>query len=484
MSERNVLKLDINGLTDFQKEFHKPNSPNPDPNNNKIEEINSRFSCTIEKYEWSAHTKAKMTHSAEEGEVIYTASKKFDVIFKTSFHIHLVPIAVTEKYRSSIEICYPHNLGHNIINWGELKIDDDHHQYMDSIWLDMRSQFYMKPGAGMRDHYNRMVGNIECLEDWGTEMPGIPLIVPQPYYYSRNTRVGLQTLRSSMNTVTYHYNIRNKIHEILRMRVKTQKKGWVDIPCKLKYLDIPENAKEIPIPELWARYALMTDVERLWHKKEKQIIYTEDIVIANSNNPITLGSTDVIPLHCKVPCRALFWVAQNVRSIKNRNFSNYTTKDVLSGWNPCAKASLKYGGSDRVKELPHEHFDLDEPWEFCESAPSEPGYNVHSFGYELTSLNADTAMVLEPLNASLHVKLGNTDPFLSIDEPNEEYDEHGEIIPVEAFEKDEEQSGEKDRYIVHVRALVYKKLEMSCNEKEKRLKYVMLDDATKKESDE
>ena len=488
MSERNVLKLDINGLTLFQKELHYPDE-NKDPND-PSNKVNSRFSCTIEKNAWSTHTKAKMPHSAEEGEVIYTASKKFDVLFKSETHINLLPIKVKDKYRKRIQICYPHNPGHNICYQGELKIDDDHQQTIDSVWLDFCSQFYMKAGAGKREHYNRMVGNVPCLEDWNTELPGMKLIVPQPYYYSRNTRVSLRTLRSSMNTVTHHYKIRNKIFEILRMRVRLEdKKGYAEIPCKLQYLDIPENAKELPIPELWARYALMTDEERDWHKSIdpmtgepiKHVIYIEDIVISTSNNPTALGSTDVIPLHCKAPCKALFWAAQDIKAIENRNFSNYTTNpdNLFSGWNPCSKVDLKYGGACRVEKLSCEHFELSEPWDFFPSAPSEPGYNAYSFGYEPTTLNADTAIVLEPLNASLHIRLGDTDPFRTIDEPEEEYADDGEIIPIEALGDDQSRKGHRSRYLIHVRALVYKKLTMSWNEKEKCLKYLVLDDATK-----
>ncbi len=489
MSERNVLKLDINGLTLFQKELHYPDKDR-DPNE-ESNRVNSRFSCTIEKNAWSTHTKAKMPHSAEEGEVIYTASKKFDVLFKSEIHINLLPIKVKDKYKKRIQICYPHNLGHNICYKGELKIDDDHQESIDSVWMDINSQFYMKSGAGKRNHYNRMVGNLPCLEEWNKELPGIKLIVPQPYSYSRNTRVALRTLRSSMNTITHHYKLRNKIHEILRMRVKKEKcKGWVEIPCKLAYLDIPENAKEIPIPELWARYALMTDEERDWHKSIdpqtgepiKHVIYTEDIVIATSNNPTSLGSTDVIPLHCKVPCKALFWVAQDIKAIENRNFSNYTTNtdDLFKGWNPCAKVDLKYGGAYRVEKLSHEHFDLSEVWDFFPSAPAEFGYNGYVFGYEPTTLNADTAIVLEPLNASISIRLADTDPFRTIEEPDEEYSDDGEIIPIEAREENTLKSSQVSKYIIHVRALVYKKTIMSWNEKEKCLKYLVLDDATKK----
>src|SRR5437867_497440 len=99
MSERNVLRLDINDLSDFQKELHLSKDPN--------ENIKSRFSCNIDKYAWSTHTKVKMVHTAGDGEVTYIASKKFDVLFKSEIHIHTLPIKVKAKYRNKIQICFP-----------------------------------------------------------------------------------------------------------------------------------------------------------------------------------------------------------------------------------------------------------------------------------------------------------------------------------------------------------------------------------------
>jgi len=253
-------------------------------------------------------------------------------------------------------------------------------------------------------------------------------------------------------------------------------------------LDIPENAKELPIPELWARCALMTDAERDWHKSKdpmtgepiKHVIYTEDISIETSNNPTAMGSTDVIPLQSRAPCKALFWVAQDIKAIENRNFSNYTTRpeDLESGWNPCDKVDMRYGGAYRVEKLTHEHFELSEAYNFFKSAPCETGYNAWCFGYEPTTLNADTAIVLQPLQASLHITLGDTDPYKTIEEPEEEYADDGEIIPIEALD-DQIDEAQKSKYIVHVRALVYKRLVMSWYEKGKCLKYEMHDDATK-----
>lgn len=490
MSESNVLKLDINSLTRFQKELHEPdeNKDLRDPKN----QVNSRFSCNVEKNAWATHTKVKLTHNAEEGQVVYTASKKFDVIFGAELIINLPPIKVKDRYKKRIQICYPHNPGHNIGHNAELKIDDDHQEGFDSIWLDNVSQFYMKSGAGKRDLYNRMVGNIPCLEEWGTDLPGLKLMVPQPYSFGRNTRVGLRTLRSSMNTVTFQYKIRNKIHEILRMRVLKEDDIWVEIPCKVQYLDIPENAKDLPIPELWARQALMTDEERDWHKFEDpatkttpktHVIYTEDVFIATSNNPTAIGSTDIIKLQCKSPCKALFWNAQDIKNIPTRNFSNYTTNrdNLLLGWNPCSNVDLKYGSGSRIDDMSHEHFDMSEPWDMFPSAPSEPGYNGYSLGFEQGTLNADTAIVLDSLTATLHIKLGDTDPFRTIEEPDEEIADDGDLIPVEALVENQTSSVEKNKYIIHVRALVYKKLIVSWNEKDKAQKYLLLDDATRKD---
>lgn len=473
MSERNVLKLDIKDLSDFQKELYLSRDPN--------ESIKSRFSCRIDKYAWSTHTKVKMVHTTEDDEVTYISSKKFDTLFKSEMHIRLLPIKVKAKYKGKIQICLPHNFGHNFCCQGELKVDDDHHQTLDSVWMDMYSQFFMKQGSGFREHYNRMIGNIPCLEEWSDGIPNIPLIVPQPFYYSRNTRVGLLTLKSSMNTITHNYKIRNKIIDIVRMRYLSTRDGkevWQEIPCKLKYLDVPGKAKVFPIPDLWTRHSIMSDEEREWHKfdletgePKKHTIYTEDIAMITSNNPTLLGQSDIIALQCKAPCKSLFWVAQNIKSIESNNFSNYTTnlEDLSKGWNPCSSVSLKYG-SDGFEKMSSEHFDLSEPWDFFPSAPCEPGYNAYAYGHELTTLNVDTAVVLEPLNACLKIKLGNSDPFENMD--------NNEESGSEDITADENININKDRYIIHVRALVYKKLEI--NWIGDKMKYLLHEDATKK----
>ena len=482
MSETNVLKLDINSLTDFQKDLYEAG---PD------ESLETRFACDVEKISWSTRTKRRMTtHTVQddEGEVVYMASKKYDSLLSTELHINLIHIKVKDKYKKRVQICYPHNPGHNIAYRGEVKIDDDHHQTIDSVWMDEYSQYFMNQGPGHRDLYNRMVGNIPCLTNWNTELPRLKLVVPQPYHYSRNTRVCIRTLQSQVN-ITHHYKIRHKLKDILRMRVlKPDTDEYVEIPCNPKYLDVPGNFRELPIPELWATYGLMTDEEREWHKsvdprtgeRIKHIIYTEDIFMVSSDNPRPLGSVDVIPLQCKAPCKALFCVAQDVDFVKVNNFSNYTTNgdDLYEGWNPISRIGLKYGGVSKLDDLSHEHFEFSEARHFP-SAPADPGYNAFPIGYNQTTLNSDVALVFEPLGASLHIKLDNTDPFENIEDLDENIeDDDSDIIPTEALEESTMMS--KNKYIVHVRGLVYKKLIFNWDDKAKTFKYSLLEDATNK----
>ena len=484
-----ILRLDINDLSAFQKELHLTKSDNPN------DVVFSRFTCTIEKYALSIHDKVKMAYSIlddKDGyQIIYTANKKFDVLFKTEMAIPLLAIKVKDKHQSNVQICYPHNAGHNIPYQVEVRVDDDRYEGHDSIWLDIHSMFFMKPGAGMRELYNRRIGNLPFLEEWTTELPPRILTPPQVFSYCRNTRVGIKTLQSSMNTITHHYKIRNKIQEVLRMRSLNINGEWEEIPCNMKFLRVQNRAKSFPVPELWGRYGLMTDEEREWFKTERitkhpihHVSYIEDVLSFTSNPSENSDDSDVpsdvpsptgVLIQTKVPCKALFWVAQNTKCLVNNNFSNYTTNilDINKGLNPCAEVNLKYGKEHRVKGLGSEHFDQSEPWDFFISAPSEPGYNAYAIGYDFNTIrNTDTGIVLSPAQASLEVKLisvGSEDFSYSSDSSDED------TIPDKPI-KLEEKERPKEKFIVHVRALVCKKLEMRWDGL--RLKYTITDNVS------
>ena len=463
---KQTLKLDRENISKYQKELHFPN--------NKNKTVGTRFSLDVEPRSQGSHMKEKLVQvPVKEGEVTYTASKKFDSLLKLEAHVNLIPVRVKEQYKSSVSICYHHNLGHNILYYGECKIDSDHYGYLDSIWMDIHSQYFEKK----RELYDQMIGNVECLQEWSTELPGLPLVVPQPYHFSRNSRVSLPLLKSSSNNVTFDYKIRTKLSELIRMRVLTKDGNYKEIKCNLKYLDT-RGATHIPIPELWGRYSEITDEERNWRKSvdeetgqpRKQVIYIEDIDMTSSPNPKTVGTKEEISLGGSGPAKHIFWLANLI----DAGYSNYTTNrsDLYKGWNPCAKSGIKYGTSDRVEEIGHEHFDFSECYDFnWPNTPREAGYNVHTYTFNPIELQAaDTAVILKECGASLSVLLSDTNPFLNQEDEEEYYDENGEVIPIEAIDNVDE--SKKDKYIVHVRTVVMRKMEVYWNDKSESLKYI------------
>lgn len=467
MGSREILRIDKANIAGFQKEQYLPKTEN--------ETVETRFSLDFIKRAQANKIKVKMDQSpTKDGEVVYTASQMYDTLLSVSAHINLLPIKVKDQYKSTVSIAYHHNIGHNILYEGECKIDNEYYGQIDSVYLDIHSQYNVKK----RELYDRMVGNIPCLEEWGTELPALPLIVPQPYSFSRNTRVSIPLLKSKNNTVTFRYKVRTKLVDLIKMRIKRKDGTYKELSkCKLIYLDTKNT--DIPIPEMWGRYGEMTDEERNWRKSIdmktgeplKQTIYIEDVEKISSGNPITIGTKETLSLCGNAPAKHVFWVA----SLVDSGFSNYTTNrnDLYKGYNPCAKACIKYGTSDRVEECGYEHFELQEVYDHdFVNFPREAGYNVYTYTFNPNEIqHADTAVSLKDCAASLTVLLGDTNPFLNKDEEEEYHDENGEAIPVEALEDHIDES-KKDKYVLHVRTIVARKLEVFWNDKVGALRYI------------
>lgn len=476
MAARNVLKMDKDSISEFQKDMYNGTKDAPD--------IGTRYSLDFEKRAQSNHIKVKLDQVAgKEGEIIYTVSKKFDVLFGLSAFVKLFPIRVKDAYTNSISICYHHNLGHNIFPSGECKIDDDHFAFIDSIWMDCYSETFEEK----RELYNRMIGKLPFLEEWTTELPSLPLVIPQIFSFTRASQVGLPIWKSTNNKITFEYKIRTKLIDLLRMRVLKKDGSYKEIKCNLKYLDY--KSESLPAPEMWGRYGDMSDEERNWRKSIdentglpiRQVLYVEDIDIKSSENPITLGKKDVIKLESLSPVKHIMWVA----SLVDGNLSNYTTnrEDVYKGWNPCAVSNIKYGNSNRTEELGYEHYELSEYYDFdWGGTPKEAGYNIFTYSFNPTDLqHADNAVILGNCGATLIVTLGDTDPFVSVKEKEEYTDEKGELIPAEALDLNTDESN-KDKYIIHVRTVILRKLEVYWDSRQDAIKYEFIEDRKIKRS--
>lgn len=480
-----VAKLDLESLKEFQNELHLAE--------NEDEEITSNFYREFRKTTWYTHMPVRLKATANENQIVYSVNNTFHWLRYVYMRQHFPALRVKKEFEGRIMICWPHNLGHNVVVNTQLKFDDDIPQSFDTYWYDIYSQFYMKPG--FREHYNVCIGNIPALEKWSNFICEYTTNTPQPFYFMRDESLAIPLLFCSLSTIEFHYRVHNKIENLLRMRVRKEKQiheeieiknedgsikkervakkvyQWMDIDCNLKYLE-GAGSGLLKTPELWGRYAYITDEECKWWKeciqneKGEHVYYIEDITSADSPNTNPYGKNATVELNGKNPAKAIFWVAENMKARNHRNYSNYTTNidNLYDGWNPIRSISLTYNGNPRLDNMDSDHFDKMEPYFHFPSPPSEAGYNAYSFSNDSTSLDAEIGRVFDGIKATFSALLGNTDPFLK--PVKKTGDRQAEI---EELDDDKMLTDTSNgEFILRVRMLVMKKLTFKLDQDKKR----------------
>lgn len=461
----NIVKIDLDTITVFQKKIHTTK--------NEDEEIESRFVYNFRKTTWSTHLPVKLKMQNSDDKLVYIADNRFHYLLYTCMRQKLPQVNVHESYKNRIEICWPVNLGLNIIKNSDLSFDDDIFQSIDNIWLNIHSQCYMLDGSGKRDHFNLMIGNVPFLQKWSTFLPEYTLDIPQPWYYCKNEVFAIPLFLCSLSKIEHSYTVISKLSDLLRMRIKNDDGSYLYIKCNTKYLYNLDINSSLPTPELWGRYAQITEEEKNWRKEQKNKLYIEDVISCTSENEYGFGQKATVDLHANTPCKAIFWVAENLKSSSLNNYSNFTTNnnDLFNGWNPILTSNLKYGGIERLPEMDSDHFDRIEMFYKFPSAPWQPGYNAYSFSYDTNSLNADVGITFQPpshndLKAKLIVKLGNNDPFLkNIDysKDSTKQSENINLIPDEIISDNKNNNIIDKNFKIHIRLLVMKKIKFSNN---------------------
>lgn len=430
-----IAKEELSSLTDFQKQIHN------------IEELSepiiSNFYKEFIKSTWYSSVPLKMKTSSDNEDIIYEVNKSFHFLIYSYMRFLLPAVNVKSEYKGKVRIAWCHNVGTNIVNNASFKDDDDVYQRWDSIWADIYFQYYQRPGAGKRHNHNVGIGNVSCLEDWSESLPAYPINVEQPWFYSMDTALAFPLFYKNSLTKTEHrYVFRRRIVDLLRVQVLTKDGKWKDTTRSTsKYLNI-SGSSQIKIPELWGRYAYVTDKEIAFHKcKKSRYYYIRDIEICDSPNPSKYKSTAEIPLHSTNPCLAFFWVAENRDAFATHNYSNYTTDttDLYNGWDPIKTTSLKYGTSTRLVNMPSDHFNISESRYHFPSSPGEVGYHAYSYAWDSTNYHGDIGIVFASLNAKLQCRIANN----SISANNYREDDEDNINKTEEDVTNEEESEEE-----------------------------------------
>jgi hypothetical protein len=274
-----VAKLELESITDFQREIHL--------NKEKDEGISSIFYHEFRKSTWYTHIHARLKCTADDENLEFMANTTFHYLKYTYMVTELPEIRVKPQYEGQYKICWTHNVGSNIIESGDFQVDDDYFVGFDRQWMDIQSQFYMKPG--FRDHYNMCVGNLNFLEEWSNHLPRYKTTVPQPWYYSIDTGYAFPLYYcNSESKVVHNYQMRTKISDLLRMVVyKEELNAWVELPAvDFTVLEGANALTKLKTPELWGCYAYITEDEISFNKcQNERVFYINDVIACDASNP-------------------------------------------------------------------------------------------------------------------------------------------------------------------------------------------------------
>lgn len=412
-----AAKEELNFLTTFQKEIHVVSDLS--------EEIISNFYRAFIKSTWFSSIPMKLKCSPDGDEVVYSVNNSFHLLMYTYMTFNLPAIKVKSEFHKRVRIAWCHNPGTNITQRASFKDDDDTYHSWDSVWADIYFQFFQDPGAGKRDNHNIGIGNVPCLENWSELLPSYPINVDQPWFYSMYPALAFPIFYKNSQTRAEHRYSFRKILDLLRVQILNRDKKWVNTTRGVaKYIEFAPAALD-KNPELWGRYAYITESEIKWYKcKQTRTFYIRDVESCDSPNPNKYLSTSEVPLTCTNPCLSFFWVAENADSTAVHNYSNYTTNtaDLYSGWDPIRTNTLKYGTINRLNNMPSHHFSIAEPRKHFRSAPSERGYHGCSLAWDSTSFDGDTGVIFAG-RAHFQCKIANNNIYLSTALNEEEEDD-------------------------------------------------------------
>jgi len=400
-----IAKSDFDSISKFQNELHTTTDD--------TQTIESIFMYEFRKITWYTMIPMKLSPSVGEDDGIsYIVNNTFHYLIYTDMRQQLPAIKVKPEYKGKVKIAWCHNIGSNIFTQGEFLIEDESLNTISNVWCDIYFQAYMTPG--FREHHDKGIGNLPFLEGWNDSLPEYITNVNQPFYYSKSTNLAFPIFLASTQSIIKHkYLLRKKISSLLRM-IKTDDEGktWKQIPYDYSYLDNVTKDQTLKNPELWARYGYISSGEMGATRCHDTLsFYIDDIVTCSNDSAYGYKSTSTVELQSIYPCKAMFWVAENLEATGNNNYSNYTTNsnNLYKGWNPCRKINLKYGDLFRLKEMDADHFDIGEYRKHFPSPPSEPGFNAYSFAYNSASVDGEVGIVFYSLKAKLLIDIREYD---------------------------------------------------------------------------
>jgi hypothetical protein len=301
------------------------------------------------------------------------------------------------------------NLMHNLVKECSITFNDLVESRFDNYFLDFWSAFTIP--AGKRNGYQNMIGNFEELTNPKainanpTSLPSAVLNLPLPFSHFRETGISLPAAALPYNEMKINFLFRNWYELLI-----------VDNYALNVSTNCPSNlalASGTPqlIADVWAEYALVSNMERMQMGKAPRDMLIEQVQTAPTqtfNAAASAANNNIFNVHFAHSIKALFFGVQNVTN--SSEWSNYTAASPVPtnqgvvfspslASDPIAVTSLYYENTQRLSGMGSDYFSLIQPWYTAVSIPLETGYHLYSYSLDLLNTN--------PMGSTNYGKLTN-----------------------------------------------------------------------------
>ncbi len=355
--------------------------------------------------------------------VSYSLAECAHLLESATISLKVPKIEVKPQYRDKIQIAWPRDLLHHVINSYNLRVNRENFPVLNSQTLNVEHYVMSKVSDSMLRLKSERLGNIKEAITFGSELPEMKLRTQLNVEYNEVNPLWLFALPTPAEglppEVSYHFNFRLAVMSLLRINLYKDGK-WG--PFNFESLTPDKERKLFNMLSYGGQTASNSEVVLLpkprvtfncrnYEERELSVFYCElqkrNGVIEgkldrkdlgdrglsvffrgyhyqNQSNPVS-NRVDEFYLDCPHPCSGFISLSRNVKAEHYHCYSNYTDNahNAKHGRDPVQSLGLRDGNRILVTNRdPSELSDEQVP-----NAPPTKGYRIHSWASDL-SMNA------------------------------------------------------------------------------------------------
>lgn len=309
------------------------------------------------------------------------------------------PEIILKNSDPNLRIRWTRNFMHNLIKETCVTFNDMGAGRLDNYFLDFWTAFTVP--ANKYEGYQTMIGNVPSMiqpHDSNNPIRSHICIAPLPYFFTKDSGMGLATAALLYNEMKLQYIFR-EAYELLIVDDLSVPPGTN--PSRPARPDDLVKVPHLSNTYVWANYAIVTNEER---KRMGQVPRDFIIEQVQTNTPQDFmpdraGSSKNYDLRFSHAVKALFFAVRNNTTASE--WSNYTTTsptptengidfdpDFPAAVDPIKAITLLYESTVRLS-MPADYFSLVQPYyqpNCC--IPRTTGIHMYSYSLDVTSVEA------------------------------------------------------------------------------------------------